>query len=356
MMAKAMEGKLVGYEGNSGKIYRIVLKHTNRFVRARDARFIEDVDNRFTEEDDNPEDPIYEVSFNDTYKQGGTLTLVKHNESNEVQKKDSMTEQSEPASDEEEDEDDDAIFHDAGEASLPTPEMTPQQSRNLSPSWPNEDDEEEINREKTVDNDAGRRSSRRQMPPGYYNTLHSKGKEAADKQFTGFFVDFDQFVKEDADFTPFALNNAFLLAAATGDNTNNPSLPKTYNEALKRPDFTTHWKPALVEQLGKLTNAGTLGLVEQTPGMKILPGKWVLDHKFNHDGSWARNRARWVACGNFENEDHAPYEVYSAVVHVASVRIFTALVATLGLNSHQFDIVAAYLYALVPDGVEVYVR
>ena len=83
MMAKAMEGKLVGYEGNSGKIYRIVLKHTNRFVRARDARFIEDVDNRFTEEDDNPEDPIYKVSFNDTYKQGGTLTLIKHNKSNE---------------------------------------------------------------------------------------------------------------------------------------------------------------------------------------------------------------------------------------------------------------------------------
>jgi hypothetical protein len=260
MMAKAMEGKLVGYEGNSGKIYRIVLKHTNRFVRARDARFIEDVDNRFTEKDDNPEDPIYEVSFNDIYKQGSTLTLVKHNKSNEGQKKDSVTEQPEPASDEEEeeDEDDDTIFYNAGETSLPTPEITPQQSRNPSPAWPNEDDEEdEINREKTVDNNAGRRSSPRQMPPGYYHTLNSRGKEAADRQFAGFFVDFDQFVQEDADFTPFALNNAILLAAATGNNTNNPSLPKTYNEALKRPDFATHWKPALVEQLEKLANAGT---------------------------------------------------------------------------------------------------
>ncbi len=43
MMARAMEGKLCGYEGVSGKIYRVVLNKIGRIVRVRDVRFIKEL-------------------------------------------------------------------------------------------------------------------------------------------------------------------------------------------------------------------------------------------------------------------------------------------------------------------------
>ena len=63
MMARAMEGRLYGYEGISGKIYRIRLDKLERIVRARNVRFIEEPINDDVKEDH--EDPIYEATFKD---------------------------------------------------------------------------------------------------------------------------------------------------------------------------------------------------------------------------------------------------------------------------------------------------
>ena len=61
-------------------------------------------------------------------------------------------------------------------------------------------------------------------------------------------------------------------------------------------------------------------------------------------------------CGNFENGDYTPYEVYSAVVHASSVRIFFNLVAILDYECHQFDIVGTFLNAIVPNDINVYIN
>ena len=67
------------------------------------------------------------------------------------------------------------------------------------------------------------------------------------------------------------------------------------------------------------------------------------------------NRAHWVVCGNFKNGDYSPYEVFSAVLYILSICIFFNMVATLGLHCYQFDIVGAFLNAVVPKDTEVYV-
>lgn len=134
-----------------------------------------------------------------------------------------------------------------------------------------------------------------------------------------------------------ALDNKDLLAPV------HATVPKSYKEASKPSDFDTHWKPACREQFNKLTAAGTWTLIDRRPDMMVLPGKWV------------SNRARWVVCGNFENGDYSPHEVYSAAVHASSVRIFFNLVAVHDLES-SFDMVGAYHNALIPDGVEAYVQ
>ncbi|EAQ82905.1 hypothetical protein CHGG_11081 [Chaetomium globosum CBS 148.51] len=177
-----------------------------------------------------------------------------------------------------------------------------------------------------------------------------KGKEAAEKLLAGLFVDLDQFELEAPEMIMSVIDNKDLFAPT------HAKIPKTYKEASKRTDFYTHWQPACQEQYDKLIASGTWKLVDRPPGANVLPGKWVFDQKFDDQSNWVRNRARWVVCGNFENGDYQPYEVYSAVVHASTVRIFFNLVAALDLECHQFDVVSAFLNAIVPDDVDVYVR
>ncbi|KAK4032297.1 hypothetical protein C8A01DRAFT_20615, partial [Parachaetomium inaequale] len=68
MLANAIEGKLCGYEGNSGKVYRIRLNKTGRIVRAKDAQFIKGL---FEPDMAADNEPIYEATFKDVYSEDG---------------------------------------------------------------------------------------------------------------------------------------------------------------------------------------------------------------------------------------------------------------------------------------------
>jgi hypothetical protein len=75
--------------------------------------------------------------------------------------------------------------------------------------------------------------SRRRYPPRYYKILNNKGKEEADRMFSGLFVNTDQFELEDIEMILVTLDNRDLLG---------PSIiivPKTFKEAAKRNDFET---------------------------------------------------------------------------------------------------------------------
>ena len=87
---------------------------------------------------------------------------------------------------------------------------------------------------------------------------------------------------------------------------------------------------------------------------KILPGKWVLDQKKDSEGNLVRNRARWVVCGNFE-QNWQYQDLYAAVANNTSVKVFLLLTAVLDLECEQVDVVRAFLNAALEEGDEIYV-
>ncbi len=131
--------------------------------------------------------------------------------------------------------------------------------------------------------------------------------------------------------------------------------PKSWREALP-PKYEKDWRPAFKRQLEELAYTETWDLVDLPPGETLLPGKWVLDQKFDPNGIWMKNRARWVVCGNKEKAVYEWFEVFSAVAHLTSLRLFLAVVAIQDLECHAFNIVTAFLNANIPPGFNIYIR
>ncbi len=133
-----------------------------------------------------------------------------------------------------------------------------------------------------------------------------------------------------------------------------PPLPRNYWEAVKLPDYRQQWLPAMELQPKSLQDMSAWTLEHPLPGAQVIDGQWVLDQKFDADGNWVRNRARWVVCGNQEVNDTAFYLFYSAVVYSSSLRVIYAFIAIYDLEAEVFDVVAAYLNTDVPEGVIIF--
>ena len=94
-------------------------------------------------------------------------------------------------------------------------------------------------------------------------------------------------------------------------------------------------------------------LVDPPKYANILPGKWILDQKFDSEDKWIRNRARWVVCGNYENWQYQ--DLYAAVANNTSVKVFLLLTAVQDLECQQIDVVRAFLNAPLDRDDEIYV-
>ena len=129
-------------------------------------------------------------------------------------------------------------------------------------------------------------------------------------------------------------------------------LPNTYAEMLKSPQKDLWWT-AMQLQVDKLTKKDTWKLVERRRDMDVLPGKWVWDTKQNSENVILEYRARWVACGNFEQRQKFPN--YSPVATEASIKILFSYIAIHDLKWKQFDMVTAYLNAAIKNR-SIYMR
>jgi hypothetical protein len=108
--------------------------------------------------------------------------------------------------------------------------------------------------------------------------------------------------------------------------------PKSYKKA--RAKYWDNWEPAFRKQYENLINRYIWDLVFAPEDANVLPGKWVLDQKYENDGTWIRNRARWVVCGNFEGtEGWLAQDFCAAVISAIAVKIFFTLVAIYGIMS-----------------------
>ncbi|SCO58675.1 uncharacterized protein FFMR_15831 [Fusarium fujikuroi] len=107
------------------------------------------------------------------------------------------------------------------------------------------------------------------------------------------------------------------------------SAPKSWREARKRHNYEQWWKKAEEKQIQSLHEKEAWILVECPEGVQVLDGKWVYDVKYPQ-GEDPYPRARWVVRGDQEKGEYETGDLYAAVAHTASVRVFLTIVAILG--------------------------
>jgi hypothetical protein len=140
--------------------------------------------------------------------------------------------------------------------------------------------------------------------PGYYKKLHERGLEATKARFpdgkgqdtTNAGTNLQMATK------PMLQVGPCLTALKAEHIINyNPNLPKNYKQARKLSDFELRWLPVMRKQFERLESRNTWELCPRPKDEKVLPGKWVYDEKIDPDNS-IRARARWVVCGNYEED------------------------------------------------------
>jgi len=96
-------------------------------------------------------------------------------------------------------------------------------------------------------------------------------------------------------------------------------------------------------------------IVESLPaGRKALPTWGVLRYKFDSSGAITRYKARLVARGDRQVAGIDYDETYAPVVKWATIRTVLAFASAQEMNSHQLDIVTAFLGA--PLDADIYLQ
>lgn len=132
-----------------------------------------------------------------------------------------------------------------------------------------------------------------------------------------------------------------------------PSVPKTYQEALKSP-FASQWIAAMDEEFNSLIANKTWRLTTLPPGRKVIRCKWVHALKTKPDNSLDRFKARLVAKGYSQIPGVDFHETFSPTVKYDSLRIILALVASQDLHMRQSGINTAFLYGSIQE--EIYME
>ncbi len=382
MMPTARLGRLYGYEGIHGKVY-VVRLDNGKIIRVRDVRFHEGgVPGGGVEEEALPEAVFDEEAEELTPGAVRFRTTLGSGESPAprapVTSRFQETEaQAEPPIDEP------TAKERVMQSNLPSPPPTPRDPideavsddsfRSIEPDEVRSIESEGPQvppREKKVDNTLGdtlqeggntRRPRRTATKTTSYDVTSKKGFMTNNKGKALVHMYQEDICEPPADEVYPPLADGLIMMAVAPPQSSKPKvkappLPKNYWEAVKQPDFREQWLPAMELQYNTLQAMGTWTLEYPPEGAQVIDGQWVLDQKFDADGNWVRNRARWVVCGNQQANDTASHLLYSAVVYSSTLRVIYTIIAVYDLEAEVFDIVAAYLNANVPEGVTIFMR
>jgi len=134
-----------------------------------------------------------------------------------------------------------------------------------------------------------------------------------------------------------------MLSSLTSSNSN-----PTYKQAVNGPD-KEKWLRAIAEEYDAIIANHTWDIVDYTPNLNVLPGKWVLKIKNN-----GRYKARYV-CGGHKQIAGVDYDqVYASVAKTTSFRTMLALAAQFDLEVEQLDVQNAFLNGELHE--TVYIR
>jgi hypothetical protein len=371
---RAWKGQLIGYDGLHGKIFWIWIPEQGKIVRASAVRFHEHV--QADKSDDNA--PEYEAIFEDPSPDeieqledplSPAISVRKRLEARGILSLDDLPSMPEIPSN----------ITTKGHP-LPTPQQTPAKPKTTATSLPEsnedsledspeptpgetedsfqsaeEEEEEEIRQENPIppDNPSAppdnndhltQRRTLRTKDRIDYKTLGSTGekRERAHLQIS-------PIPEPERQFTLTPLKSQILATISI-------NLPRNYKQALRQPDFNVKWLPAMKTQYNYLQQRKVWILEDLPPGTQVIPGKWVYDEKTNQSTGEVIARARWVACGNYEDDQNwAIQDTYAAVATSTSIRTMIVITAILNHDLQQFDFCTAFLNADVPDGKIIYV-
>jgi hypothetical protein len=144
-----------------------------------------------------------------------------------------------------------------------------------------------------------------------------------------------------------ALEHAFVAGTDT-------SKPKSFREAMQRPDANLWYKAAVKEMQAHIKN-GTWELVKLLPRRKAIGSKWVFKVKRNADGSVECYKARLVAQGFSQRPGIDFDETFAPTAKWAALRTIFALAALEDWELKLIDISNAYLNSKLRN-VKVYMR
>jgi hypothetical protein len=97
-------------------------------------------------------------------------------------------------------------------------------------------------------------------------------------------------------------------------------------------------------ELAKMDQYKVWEVVDRQPNMRVVGARWVYTRKIDgNTGMPSSYKARWVAKGYSQREGIDFNELYAAVAHKDTIRVFLSLVNHLDLECDQVDIKAAFL-------------
>jgi hypothetical protein len=152
-------------------------------------------------------------------------------------------------------------------------------------------------------------------------------------------------------------NMRVMIAHASTIN----ATPQSYHQARQSSEWDK-WETAMKEELAKMDSYNVWEVVDRLPNQRVVDGKWVYTKKINGvTGKAVKHKARWVAKGFKQIEGIDYNELFSAVAHKDSVRLFLALVNYYNMECDQVDIIAAFLngdleetiYMSPPEGSDI---
>ena len=121
--------------------------------------------------------------------------------------------------------------------------------------------------------------------------------------------------------------------------------PKSFLQAQQDGDWT-QWELAMQAELAKMDKYKVWTIVDRdsVPNIRTVGAKWVYTRKIDgNTGKPSKYKARWVAKGYSQIEGVDFDELFAAVAHKDTIRLFLAIVNHYDWEMDQVDIVAAFL-------------
>lgn len=126
--------------------------------------------------------------------------------------------------------------------------------------------------------------------------------------------------------------------------------PKTYEEAMSRPDAEL-WQRAMDEEIESLHKNGTWVLETLPVGVKPISTKWVFKTKRDAKGNIERYKARLVAKGFQQREGIDFTEVFAPVSKHTTLRTFLSIVTVDDLELLHLDVKTAFLHGELEEDI-----